>query len=133
MSRSLIGSLVFLLILGAVAAQAAGPASQTAVPMVADFATGPLVFTTADGCTASLTCPSGAYLYCSSPVPGTCTAASNYVECNGQRTYCPACTAEKECCDGSWVYCEGNVCSQLFRGVRCDGIAYLCPRCPPLP
>ena len=112
----------------------AAPADDlTNQPLPTFLAARSTVFTTADGCFANLTCPSGAYIYCSSGVPGTCTVGSNYVECNGQRTYCPACAIEKECCDGSWVYCEGNTCSYLFRGVRCDGISYLCPRCPPLP
>jgi hypothetical protein len=94
----------------------------------------PKVIQNKDGCSANVTCPSGAWISCSSGVPGTCTAGATYVDCNGARTDCPACTAERDCCDGSSsVYCEGNTCSLTFRGVKCDGVIYTCPRCPILP
>jgi hypothetical protein len=95
----------------------------------------PKVIQNKDGCSANVTCPNGTPISCTSGVPGTCTAGSTYVVCNGVRTDCPTttCFAENECCDGSSVYCEGNTCSVTARGVRCDGIGYLCPRCPILP
>jgi hypothetical protein len=85
-----------------------------------------------EGCTASKNCPLGGSVSCSSGVPGTCSVGNYWVNCNGNFQQCPiACFAEKECCDGSWAYCEGySTCSQIPRGVKCDGISYAV--CPPL-
>ena len=90
-----------------------------------------------DGCSATKSCPNGGSVSCSSGVPGTCSVGNYWVNCNGNFQQCPiACWLEKECCDGSWVYCEGYTsCSNVARGVKCDGVAYLCPplwQCGPL-
>lgn len=93
--------------------------------------TGPVVTNYKSGCTASLNCSNGAFLFCSSGVPGTCSVGSNWVECNGNRTYCPLCTITRVCCDGTEAYCEGyQSCSYIFRGVKCDGVSY--QDCPPI-
>lgn len=137
MNRRAIWCSAFLMIMAAVVAQAAPvpgticPATDAATQFVTALAaSGPNVVQTKSGCFADLNCPSGAYIHCSSGSPGTCTAGSNFVECNGVRTYCPACSVWKECCDGSIVSCQGNTCTETFKGVRCDGIAYICPFCP---
>lgn len=138
MNRIRLFSLTLALLAMSMVAFAAPAAKGPAPAAKGEFSvwTMPKVMTTKTGCTASTTCASGAFLSCSSPVPGTCTATATYVECNGVRQDCPAppaCSLERECCDGSWVYCEGNTCSYTARGVRCDGITYNCPRCPLVP
>jgi hypothetical protein len=139
MNRRVIWCLVYFLIM-AVVAQAAPapgticPATDAATQFFASLiASAPRVTQTKDGCFADLNCPSGAYIHCSSGTPGTCTAGSDFVEYNGTRTDCPACSLEKQCCDGSWVYCQGSSCFYTVRGVNCDGVAYRCPFCTPVP
>lgn len=78
------------------------------------------------GCTASLTCPNGTPISCSSSVPGTCTSASYFVDCNGARTNCPIiCSIQSDC----GAYCEGSRLCRLggLGGVTCDGLHYSCP------
>lgn len=135
MHRIRLFGLILALLAISVVAFAAPAAKGPAPSAKGEFSiwTMPKVIATKTGCTASTDCASGAFISCSSPTPGTCTATATYVECNGVRTNCPSCTAQKDCCDGSTVYCEGNTCSQTFRGVRCDGITYSCPRCPDIP
>ena len=141
MSRRIFWSSACLLIMAAVVAQAAPvpgticPATDASTQFFAALAASvPRVAQTKDGCFADLTCPNGTYISCSSGTPGTCTAGSNFVECNGVRTNCPTgCAIERECCDGSWVYCQGNSCNYTPRGVNCDGIVYRCPFCPFVP
>lgn len=46
------------------------------------------VWTHHDGCHAQLTCESNCVKHCSGTV---CSVGSNYVECDGQKHFCPSC------------------------------------------
>lgn len=73
------------------------------------------------GCSAQLICQL-TVISCNSPNPGTCSVGSNYVECNGNRTYCPNCSAQLTCCDGQRIFCFGyDSCSETSSSVICDG------------
>jgi hypothetical protein len=57
-----------------------------------------------------------------------CTSGSGYVECDGQRTYCPPCTAY--CTRDNSPRCTGQTCQDGFSYAYCNGVAYECPLCP---
>jgi len=111
--------------------QGAGAAQ---LPFIPSFAS---VINKTIGCTASLTCPNGTGISCSSGVPSTCTVGTNYVDCNGARTNCPTtCYIQRQCCNGEFVSCEGSTptsCRFAIGGVRCDNDVYPCPFCPQNP
>lgn len=85
-------------------------------------------------CYVELTCPAGDVISCSN-ANNDCSSGNYYVECGGNRTYCPPCTAETECKYGKPpVWCSSQVgdchVDYLF-GVYCDGVYYSCSDTPP--
>lgn len=51
------------------------------------------VWTHHSGCHAQITCDSNCQMNCSGDT--YCTVGSNYVECDGQKTYCPTCDLQQ--------------------------------------
>lgn len=51
------------------------------------------VWTHHDGCHAQITCESNCVFSCAGQ--SVCTVGSNYVECDGQRKYCPTCDLQQ--------------------------------------
>ena len=74
-----------------------------------------------DGCSAQRTCPPE--ISCQGT--GTCSTGTAcfglpYVECDGNRTYCPRlCEASAECC--SWQYCDRYYCAGIGPGTCSRG------------
>lgn len=63
---------------------------------------------------------------------GDCHSDANWVECDGERTYCDSdcpCSASATCSDGSTLYCEGADYCQAFDDcwVWCDDQRTWCP------
>ena len=132
MKKRLVFAALFLALTATAQADSAassGPqkAGAARLPFTPSFAS---VVNKINGCTASLTCPNGTGISCSSGVPSTCTVGTNYVDCNGARTNCPTtCYIERQCCNGDFVACEGSTptsCSFSGGGVKCDGFTYPC-------
>lgn len=63
----------------------------------------------------------------------SCLVGSNYVECDGTRTYCPlscgGCSATVTCDNGQILRCSGDdYCHEQDRcSVTCDGVTEMCP------
>ena len=136
------------LALMAAGAPAAPPAAQTAAPACPTATVAPgvegAVFLFSD-CQAN--CTEGADVFCSGT---TCNAVNQncpagvqgYVECDGNRTYCPtcpSCQAQAVCTEGPNVSCTGGSncsavdqnCSVGQQGyVQCDGNYTFCASCP---
>jgi hypothetical protein len=84
-------------------------------------------------CTVSQQCPSGGSVQCMGPA-GTCTTGSNYVQCNGVRTYCPTpCSAFVQCAYGGFISCNSQwYCEEGSDYVYCQGAGTLtCDECVP--
>jgi hypothetical protein len=60
---------------------------QAASPSFTPIGSG-AIWTTHNGCHANLTCESNCQISCSGT---TCSVGTDYVECDGQRKYCPTC------------------------------------------
>ena len=72
----------------------------------------------ASTCSISQQCPNGTTVSCTGSA-GTCTSGSNYVQCNGNRTYCTqSCSASYRCSYGGWI-----ACSSLNGGCSVDAPA----------
>lgn len=62
----------------------------------------------------------------------TCSAAQEWVECDGQRTYCP-CQASVTCYGGTTISCTGSggrrpgICEEGAYYVNCDEHTTYCP------
>lgn len=105
---ALLGPLTLLLALGLAAAPAA-----------------------ADHCSVNTHCSNGSTISCTGSQ--TCSSQNGqWVECDGQRTYCPVppCTAEVWCDDGTYLSCMGSSpssCQEDSCLIYCDGQRYACP------
>jgi hypothetical protein len=92
---------------------------------------------TANGtCTVTNDCNGGTPISCTSYY-GNCHSGFDWVECDGNRTYCiePACTASYVCPWWSPTYmvsCQGQYTCQVSDGqcgVFCDGLETRCAEC----
>jgi hypothetical protein len=85
-------------------------------------------------CSASLDCGDGNVISCTGS--NTCTASDfgGYVECDGQRTYCPnRCTVSLFCsceCRSGTIFCSSNSgnCQKSGGSITCDGFTITCDR-----
>jgi hypothetical protein len=74
-------------------------------------------------------CDAGGSVQCSGT---TCSAAQEWVECDGQRTYCP-CQASVTCYGGTTISCTGSggsrpgICIEGTYTVNCDESITYCP------
>jgi hypothetical protein len=60
-----------------------------------------------------------------------CTSGSGWVECDGQRTYCPSSYCEAYCARTGSLACTGqSSCQNGWFAATCDGVSYECPTCP---
>lgn len=87
----------------------------------------------AQSCTIYLTCPAGDQIACSN-ANNDCSSGNYWVECGGNRTYCPPCLASTECKYGKppvscWSQVGDCHVDYLF-GVSCDGTYYPCGQSP---
>lgn len=121
-----------LILLAAVGLLAGAPWVLTAEPPAQGAeAPEPHAVSAPGDCSVSLECPDGTILQCDG-TNYSCTTGSNYVECNGQRTYCPSqqCTARVFCREaGCDVICSSSNgdCHEGPDYVRCDGQTTQCP------
>ncbi len=89
----------------------------------------------ASTCTISQQCQNGTTVSCSGPA-GTCSSGSNYVQCNGQRTYCTqSCSASYRCSYGGWIACSsltgGCSVDSANQAVSCGSKYLACSDCYP--
>lgn len=89
----------------------------------------------ASTCTISQQCPNGTTVRCSGPA-GTCSSGSNYVQCNGQRTYCTqSCSASYQCAYGGFISCYSNTggcfTDTFSETVYCGSNSLSCADCYP--
>lgn len=75
------------------------------------------------GCTAHLTCYSNCSVSCNGT--GSCDVGSDYVECDGNRTYCyPPCSVPPGCAEPC-TYCDCK--SRGFTDFQCNKLACVGP------
>jgi len=138
------GKYVFVLVVVALVAVVALPAAAAQVgsshTQPEKAATAPSGPSAPSGCTATKNdcgqgCPP---LTCTGA--NTCTVGSNYVECDGVRSYCPThcgCDAIALCGPGPGgsIYCQGYSYCNSVDGcwVTCDGQTTYCPNAPAPP
>jgi hypothetical protein len=126
----LFGLLLCSLALGAEAGQSSAPA----VPLddfLASLGSSDTVPapTYKNHCSASWNCPIGTRITCTGHT--LCTAAPNYVECDGARKDCPICSAICPC--GERTCFGSSYCDDGLRWIECDGRRYSCTpvsQCP---
>lgn len=89
-------------------------------------------------CTVSNDCGAAPTVSCSSAA-GDCHSGTNYVECDGVRTYCQAettCTISTSCPNGGGVSCTGTASYGCYKlnncWVECSTGIFRCPNtnCP---
>ena len=90
-------------------------------------------------CTVSNDCDAQPTISCTSSV-GNCHSGSNWVECDGNRTYCAAppatCTISTSCPSGGGVSCTGTASYGCYKmtncWVECSTGLFRCPNtnCP---
>lgn len=85
----------------------------------------------ASGCSASFSCGDGNTASCTGSY--SCVSAPlavpSYVECDGNRYYCPnMCYVNVFCAPNNWIQCSSNVgdCQEGLDWVRCDGETFQC-------
>lgn len=88
-------------------------------------------------CSVSQQCPNGSTVSCSGPT-GTCTTGSNYVQCNGNRTYCASqpqpCGISYTCEYGGELICSsstGRCYTFENETFGCDDKVMSCAECYP--
>ena len=91
----------------------------------------------ASTCQVSQRCSNGTTISCSGS-SGTCTTGSNYVQCNGTRTYCPwqpqPCGISYMCEYGGTITCyseAGRCFTYEFETFGCDDWVMSCAECYP--
>lgn len=81
-------------------------------------------------CSLTMTCPDGTTKSCSGT---TCVQGSNYISCDGRRSFCP-CTARIVCPYPyqPWIlacYNPQGSCSTTRDAVKCGAMTYTCQMC----
>ncbi len=132
---------VFLLVVAAVVVALPAAASTTApaASQPVKASAGPVEPSAQNGCTAQNdNCPDGCpTISCSGTT--SCLVGSNYVECDGNRTYCQmgcnVCYADAICGPrpGNSIHCQGSYYCNSADGcwVTCDFYTTYCPDAPP--